>query len=120
MYERPSQRPLSRPRFARRVLGQLRYAAFLVVPSLALGMVIFRYIVREPWPAAFLNATMLLSGMGPVGDLDSGGTAGSIAAGLFALYSGLVFLIVAGLVFAPIFHRVLHRFHWDADQDRAR
>ena len=120
MYERLSQPPLSRRKFARRLLGQLRYAAALVVPSLVLGTLIFRYVVREAWHSAFLNAAMLLSGMGPVGDLDRGGVAGSIAAALFALYSGLVFLVIAGLVFAPLFHRVLHRFHWDADQDRAR
>jgi hypothetical protein len=110
---------LSRRKFARRVAGQLRYVAFLVVPSLAAGTVIFRFVVRQTWDLAFLNAAMLLSGMGPVGTL-GGGAAGSVAAALFALYSGLVFLVVAGLLFAPMFHRVLHRFHLDVEQDRAK
>jgi hypothetical protein len=117
MYEQRSQRLLSRPKFARKVLSQLRYAAVLVVPSLAVGTVIFRYLVRQAWHVAFLNAAMLLAGMGPVGEL-GGGATGSIAAALFALYSGLVFLIVAGLLFAPMFHHVLHRFHLDAEQER--
>jgi hypothetical protein len=97
---------------------QLWYAAGLVIPSLGLGTVIFRYAVRQPWHVAFLNAAMLLSGMGPVGELNGGGTGGTIAAALFALYAGLVFLVVAGLLLAPMVHRVLHRFHWEGEQKR--
>jgi hypothetical protein len=58
---------------------------------------------------------MLLGGMGPVGEFH--GTGGKLFASIFALYSGLVFLIVAGLLLAPVFHRVLHRFHWESPQD---
>jgi hypothetical protein len=67
------------------------------------------------WIDALLNSAMLLGGMGPVGDL--GPTGGKLFATFFALYSGLVFLIVAGLLFMPVFHRILHRFHLDASRD---
>ena len=58
---------------------------------------------------------MLLGGMGPVGDL--GPTGGKLFATFFALYAGLIFLIVAGLLFMPVFHRVLHRFHLDGSRE---
>ena len=54
---------------------------------------------------------MLLRGMGLVHTLATEG--GKIFAGLYALYAGLVFLVAAALLFTPIFHRLLHRFHWD-------
>ena len=60
---------------------------------------------------AFLNAAMLLGGMGPV-DLPKT-TAGKLFAGGFALYAGLVFIAATALLLAPVVHRVMHRFHWD-------
>ncbi|MEO5672940.1 MAG: hypothetical protein ABIR26_19800, partial [Ramlibacter sp.] len=62
---------------------------------------------------AFLNSTMLLSGMGPVNPPQTDG--GKVFAGLFALYAGPVFLVTAGLVIAPVAHRILHKFHWQQD-----
>jgi hypothetical protein len=60
---------------------------------------------------------MLLGGMGPVGTIE--GTPAKLFASAFALYSGLVFLLVAGILLAPVFHRVLHYFHWKAEGGRA-
>lgn len=60
---------------------------------------------------AFLNASMILGGMGPV-KTQGLSEAGKVFAGLYALYSGLVFIAVMGLMLAPVIHRVLHRFHW--------
>ena len=65
------------------------------------------------WVDAFLNSAMLLGGMGPVDQLHT--TAGKIFAGIYALYSGIVFLVIAGVLFAPIFHRMLHHFHLDME-----
>ena len=65
---------------------------------------------------AFVNAAMLLGGMGPVTTLQS--DAGKLFAGLYALYSGLFFLIAAGLAFAPVLHWVMHRLHWDETGNR--
>lgn len=65
---------------------------------------------KLPWVDAFLNSAMLLGGMGPV---DAPKTdAGKLFAGLYALYAGLVFLITVAIVFTPIVHRVMHKFHW--------
>ena len=107
----------ARPRFRQHMLKHLAeqglYAAALIVFSIMLGMAGYHWIVGLPWLDAFLNTTMLLGGMGPVDAMRSG--AGKIFAGIFALYSGLVFLAVTAFVLAPVFHYVLHRFHWEAD-----
>jgi hypothetical protein len=118
MYEHARESPISRRRFARRMLRQLAYAGALVLPSLALGTAVFRFAAGQSWHLAFLNAAMLLSGMGAVGDI-GGGVGGSVAAALFALYAGLVFLVVAGLLVTPVLHRVLHHLHWESDRGRA-
>jgi hypothetical protein len=115
MFEHRREPPISRRRFARRMVRQLGYAAGLVLPSLALGTAVFRFAGRQSWHLAFLNAAMLLSGMGAVGEI-GGGVGGSVAAALFALYAGLVFLIVAGLLVTPVLHRVLHHFHWESER----
>jgi hypothetical protein len=97
--------------FVQRLARQSLVALILVVGSLALGTVGFHVLSRQLWIDALLNSAMLLGGMGPVGDL--GPTSGKLFATFFALYSGLVFLIVAGLLSMPVFHLVLHRFHLD-------
>jgi|ERR1051325_1744388 hypothetical protein len=117
MYERRRQRLLSGPAFVRRVARHGVLAFALVIVSLVAGTVGFHVFSRQAWIDAVLNAAMLLGGMGPVGDL--GPAAGKLFATVYALYAGLVFLIAAGILFAPIFHRMLHRFHLDADQDHA-
>jgi hypothetical protein len=71
----------------------------------------YMYFERLGWLDAFLNAAMLLGGMGPVNSLRTAG--GKLFAGLYALYAGLVFLVVAGILFAPLVHRLFHRFHWE-------
>ncbi|HPU54569.1 MAG TPA: hypothetical protein PK359_23635, partial [Burkholderiaceae bacterium] len=65
------------------------------------------------WRDAFLNAAMLLGGMGPVDAPRTDG--GKVFAGLYALYAGLVFLVAVSLVLTPILHRLMHRFHWGQD-----
>lgn len=116
-YEHRRQRLLSRRAFAQRLARHGGWALLLVLGSLAVGMLGFHLLSRQPWIDALLNSAMLLGGMGPVGDL--GPASGKLFASAYALYAGLVFLIVAGLLFAPVFHRVLHRFHVDADHDDA-
>jgi hypothetical protein len=104
--------PPSRRKFLRHLAQQAGYAAGLVVGSLALGMAGYHWFAGLRWVDAFQNAAMLLGGMGPVGEVAS--DAGKIFAGVFALYAGLVFLAVTALALAPVFHYVLHRFHWEA------
>ena len=111
LYEHRRQSLLSRRDFAIRLLRHGGWVLLLVAGSLAIGVVGFHVWSRLAWIDAFLNSAMLLAGMGAVGDL--GPPAGKLFASFYALYSGLVFLIAAGMLFAPIFHRVMHRLHVD-------
>ena len=90
--------------------------AALIAASLLGGIAGFHYIVGYPWIDAFLNAAMLLGGMGPVGEAPVT-VGGKLFAGLYALYCGLVVLIAAGIIFAPVAHRILHRLHFEAQDD---
>ncbi len=87
-------------------------AAFILV-SLFVGMVGYRHYERMGWIDAFLNASMLLGGMGPVGELHT--ESGKLFAGCYALYSGLVAIVAVGVMAAPILHRFLHRFHLETN-----
>jgi hypothetical protein len=87
-------------------------ASGLVLGSLLMGMAGYAHFEDLAWRDAFLNAAMLLGGMGPIESPQSGG--GKIFAGVYALYSGLAFVVAAGIVLAPVIHRLLHKFHWDA------
>ena len=96
-------------RFLRRLLSHFSLALALTVFSLALGTVGYHFLAGAAWVDAFLNASMLLGGMGPVGDIAT--TAGKLFASFYALYAGLMFITVSGIVLSPILHRVLHKFH---------
>src|SRR5262245_60860479 len=111
MYEARQQRPLARAGFVQRLLAHVGAAVLVMAASLAIGMVGYRMFEHLSWIDAFLNAAMLLGGMGPVNAPQS--DAGKLFAGCFALYAGLVFIVTAGLVFTPVLHRLMHRFHWD-------
>jgi hypothetical protein len=113
MYEARSEEPLSRKRFTWRLARHGAAAAVLVLASLAIGMAGYAYFEGLGWLDAFLNSAMLLGGMGPVNNPQTSG--GKLFAGLYALYSGLVFLVTVGVVFAPVLHRALHVFHWKKD-----
>jgi len=96
------------------VLLHFAAALALLLVSLALGMAGYQHYEQLPWRDAFLNSAMLLGGMGPVNAPRTDG--GKVFAGLYALYAGLVFLVAAGLIFAPVVHRILHKFHWRQDR----
>jgi hypothetical protein len=111
MYETKKQRPLARARFVRRLLAHLLVALGVLFLSLLFGMWGYMFFEKLQWRDAFLNAAMLLGGMGPVNPPQTDG--GKLFAGVYALYAGLVFILTAALLFTPILHRVLHKFHWD-------
>jgi hypothetical protein len=111
LYEPRKKPPISRMQFAARLGAHFLAASALLAFSLALGMVGYAYFERLPWVDAFLNASMLLGGMGPVNAPQT--QAGKIFAGCYALYAGLVFIVTAALMFAPVVHRLMHLFHWD-------
>lgn len=112
-YENRHTEPISTARFARRMGSHVAVAAALVAVSMLVGMWGYEHYEHLPWRDAFLNTAMLLGGMGPVDPLRTNG--GKLFAGFFALYAGGVFLVVAGLLLAPVIHRIMHRFHWDSD-----
>lgn len=111
MYEPHHQPPISRRHFAQRLAGHLAIAGGVVVLSLLIGMGGYEHYEGLPWRDAFLNSAMLLGGEGPVNAPLT--TGGKMFAGFYALYSGLIFLVVAALVGAPVFHRLLHKLHWE-------
>jgi hypothetical protein len=117
MYERHTEPLLSRRRFLRRLARHGEIAALALIVSLALGTLGFHWLAPQGWLDAFLNAAMLLGGMGPVGSFDQ--PVGKVFAGLFALYAGIVFLGAAVVFLAPVVHRILHKLHLE-EQDRRK
>ena len=110
MYEGKSERPVSRPRFARRIVGHAMIAFAIVSFSIGLGMAGYCGFENLSPLDGFLNTAMLLGGMGPVNPPVT--AAGKLFAGFFALYAGLAFIVTAALLFTPVLHRLMHRFHW--------
>ena len=111
MYESRHQPVIARHLFARRIISHGSIAIAVIGVSLVVGMWGYMTIEHLALADAFLNAAMLLGGMGPVNAPLS--TAGKLFAGCYALYAGLVFIVTAALLFTPVLHRLLHRFHLD-------
>ena len=111
-YETKGEKPIAWAHFVDRMIRHGSIAGLLIVLSLGLGMAGYMGFEHLGVVDAFMNASMILGGMGPVAEVKS--TGGKLFAGTYALYSGLVFLVVAGLLLAPVVHRVLHRFHAEA------
>jgi hypothetical protein len=113
VYEHRSHRLAPAHRFALRLLRHLAISTVIIGVSLVGGILGYEHFERMGLRAAFLNAAMLLGGMGPIQTELS--PAGQIFAGLYALYSGLVFVVTAGVLLAPVVHRLLHSVHCDLD-----
>jgi len=111
MYEHRSEPLVSRRLFLGRMAGHALGALALVVGTLWIGMAGYHWFEGLSWIDAYLNAAMILGGMGPVAELHT--TAGKLFAGSYALFAGIVFLVGVGVVFAPVVHRAMHRFHLD-------
>ena len=101
---------LPRTHFTRRLLVHLVIALGLLAASLGAGMIGYAVFEKLSWIDAFLNAAMLLGGMGPVNPPLT--VAGKLFAGCYALYAGLVFIVTAALMFTPVLHRLMHHFRW--------
>ncbi len=115
MYEHRGTRPISSGRFVRRIALHFGVSSGLIAISLAIGMGGYTYFEKLEWRDAFLNASMLLGGMGPVDAPKTGD--GKLFEGLYALYCGLVLIIAIGILGAPMLHRLMHRFHWSSKAD---
>jgi len=110
MYETKDETPLPRARFRRRLLKHAALASGLIAVSLGIGILGYCQFEHLSVLDGFLNSAMLLGGMGPVNAPVT--PAGKLFAGFFALYAGLVFIVTAALLFTPLVHRLMHRFHW--------
>ena len=113
MFEHHKQPLLSPREFLIRQLIYLFVAFFIIAVSLFLGMLGYHLLEKLSWIDSLMNAAMLLGGMGPVNELHTNG--GKLFASFYALYSGIIFLVVVGVIFAPLYHRFLHRFHLEME-----
>ncbi len=113
-FEHRRQPLLSQSAFLRRLAYSVIVAVILLAVWLAAGMCGYHWLAGLSWLDAFLNAAMIVGGMGPV-DLLTAPSA-KLFAGLYAVFSGVIFLSIFGLLAAPVFHRFLHRFHMDAEE----
>jgi hypothetical protein len=111
MYESRRDHPLPLGRFLARLARHFGAVLILLAISLAIGMSGYIRFEGLAWRDAFLNAAMLLGGMGPVNALQT--NMGKLFAGTYALFAGLVFIFSAGILLAPLLHRLFHTLHWD-------
>jgi hypothetical protein len=109
MFEHRSQPLLDRKAYFRRLAGSTTLGLGLIALSLFLGMLGYHVFERLAWIDSFLNASMILGGMGPIEQPQT--YAGRLFAGIYALYCGLVVILAAGVIFAPVVHRLMHKFH---------
>ena len=109
MYEHRTQHLLSRAAFVRRVARHGIVAVCVISFGLGIGVLGYHYLAGLPWLDSLLNASMILSGMGPVDPLRN--AIGKLFASFYALFSGLAFIAVASVLVAPFAHRILHRLH---------
>ena len=115
MYEHRSQPLLSRIEFVFRVLRHGLFAFVTLAVALGIGILGYHWFEGLPWIDATLNASMILGGMGPVNTLTTEG--GKLFASAYALFSGVVFIGVMGVILAPFAHRLFHRLHLAADTE---
>jgi hypothetical protein len=115
-FERKHEALASSATFSSRLVRNGLWALALIVVSMALGIAGYMGFEHMNFVDAFANAAMILSGMGPLQPLATDG--GKIFAGLYAIISGLLLFAIAGIILAPVYHRILHRFHVEyADED---
>ncbi len=115
-FERRGEPLISRRHFVRRMFIAIGLWLTLTFFGLAIGVAGYAMFEGMSLVDAYVNAAMILSGMGPVSELKT--TSGKIFAGSYAIFSGLVIVIAAAFVLAPIFHRVLHRFHVETAREK--
>ncbi len=106
---------LSKEEYRRRLIKSSFLSLLLLVFSLLVGVVGYMYFFNLNWIDGLLNASMILTGMGPVDVAITDGA--KLFASFYALYSGVAFLTSVAVIFAPVLHRFLHRFHLDLDDE---
>jgi hypothetical protein len=112
MFEHRSSPLLPRQAFIRRMQYCALLGAGISAATLTVGMIGYHFLETMSWVDAFANASMILAGMGPLGNLNT--SAGKVFAGCYALFCGLAFVAVVTVLIAPVFHRALHKFHLES------
>jgi hypothetical protein len=115
MYEPRIKPLLPRRVFYHRLARSFWCGSIILAGSLGIGMIGYHGLENLSWLDAFENAAMILSGMGPVSPVQT--SAGKLFAGCYALFSGLMLVASMGVIFAPVFHRFLHKFHLEDVQE---
>lgn len=113
--EHRSENLASFPHFLRRVGKYTVFSLLLVSVSVTMGTVGYHLVAKLNWLDSFYMACMILTGMGPVSEMKTSGA--KVFSALYALYSGVAFLSITAVFFAPIIHRLLHILHIE-DEDR--
>jgi hypothetical protein len=111
MFEGHNEKLAPMPVFVRRLALSIAFSAAIMLGTLSIGIAGYRWIAGFAWVDALLNASMILGGMGPIGDLPTDGA--KVFASFYALFCGLVLLSAMSVALSPILHRMLHRFHLD-------
>jgi len=114
MYETKNEPLAPVPVFYKRVLWNLFIVSMLLGACLAIGILGYHYIANIPWIDALHNASMILSGMGPVVTIEN--TSGKLFSSFYALFSGVAFITNIGILLTPLVHRIYHRLHVE-DED---
>ncbi len=109
MYEHRKQKLAPVKIFYQRILKQLIIASVILIVCLFIGILGYHYTADIPWLDALHNASMILSGMGPVVEMKT--DSGKWFSSFYALFSGVVFITNIGIILAPAIHRMFHRFH---------
>jgi hypothetical protein len=115
MYERHKEPLAPRRIFIKRIIRSFSVGLVFISVSLFLGMWGYHHFEKMSWIDAYLNASMILSGMGPADPVKT--TIGKIFAGTYALFSGIIFLVIIAIIFAPLFHRFFHKLHLEEKKD---
>lgn len=100
--------------FLKKLTRNILTGFLIILGSLGGGMLGYHHFEGMPWLDAYENASMILSGMGPVATIET--KAGKFFAGTYALFSGIIFLVVIAIVFAPVIHRFFHKFHIEEEK----
>jgi hypothetical protein len=114
LYEHRTDKLLEWPAFLRRASFHLTMGLLAIAVAVGLGTMGYHWLGRVPWLDAFLNASMILGGMGPVDHMDTNGA--KLFAACYALFSGLFFIAIMGVVLAPWIHRMIHVMHAEEEQ----
>ena len=115
MYEHHRQKLLPRKMFLLRCVLHCLVAGGVIAAALGMGILGYHFLEGLPWIDSLLNASMILGGMGPVNPLAT--TAGKLFASFYALFSGILFLVIASILMAPVVHRFLHKLHLNVEED---